>query len=214
LFEGICYELEGRGFETWWIEMYLFLPAALAPGVYLVKESGTYFWGMILCRCVLQTTLPPSLSRLCWQCDVLNISHYYWPPRLFYGDSFSFSICIGKRIIQLETSCFRHCSSQYILVVTPNFIGSENKPKMSILKFVVRLGNYRNKAGCPNSRNFFVTFRLLWSSWLGGGGNLYFIIVVFFSATAACNARNCIVGRLSGRLLNFFSQLQCLCNGS
>jgi hypothetical protein len=37
-----CYELEGRGFETWWSELflsiYLILPGTLGPGVYSVSN--------------------------------------------------------------------------------------------------------------------------------------------------------------------------------
>jgi hypothetical protein len=33
-------------------------------------------------------SLPPSVSRLSWQCEILNISHPYRPPRVYYGDSF------------------------------------------------------------------------------------------------------------------------------
>jgi hypothetical protein len=42
--KALCYKPEGRGFETWWGELvfsiYLFLPAALGPGVHSASNRN------------------------------------------------------------------------------------------------------------------------------------------------------------------------------
>jgi hypothetical protein len=72
----------------WIFSVYLILTAALGPVVHSTsnrneyqKHKKKYFLGVKCCRCVGLTTLPPSVSRLCRQCESLNISQPYRPPR-------------------------------------------------------------------------------------------------------------------------------------
>jgi hypothetical protein len=58
-------------------------------------------------RCVGPTTLPPSMSRLCRQCGIFNISQPHRPPRSVTGIAF----LLGSRIIHShydnrEGACF------------------------------------------------------------------------------------------------------------
>jgi hypothetical protein len=107
--EALCYKLECCGFESQRGNLILSSPgdlilqAALGPGVYSGSNRNKYqkhtikcFWGVECGRCVGLTTLPPSLSGLCRQCGVHNISQRYRPPRpvtgiaLLYGDGVCF----------------------------------------------------------------------------------------------------------------------------
>jgi hypothetical protein len=89
--KALCRKAEDRGFDTRWGELifsiYLFLPAALGPGVYSAHNRNEYqnhannvAWGVNRGRCVGLTTLQPSVSRLSRQCGILNISQSYRPP--------------------------------------------------------------------------------------------------------------------------------------
>jgi hypothetical protein len=78
--------------------IYLIFPAVLGSGVYSASNrieyqkhknnvsGGNSGW------CIGLTNLPPSVSRLSRQCEILNISQPYRPPRpvtgiaLLYGD--------------------------------------------------------------------------------------------------------------------------------
>jgi hypothetical protein len=42
--KALCYKLEGRGFDTQWVEclIYLILPATLGPGVYSASNRNEY----------------------------------------------------------------------------------------------------------------------------------------------------------------------------
>jgi MFS-type transporter involved in bile tolerance (Atg22 family) len=70
-----------RRWMDFFLSIYLILAAALGPGVYATCNRDEYrkhlkkcFWGVKCGRCVGLTTLPPSMSRLLWQCGILNIS--------------------------------------------------------------------------------------------------------------------------------------------
>jgi hypothetical protein len=65
--KALRYKPEGRGFDTRWGDFYIYLilPAALGPGVYLASNRNEYqklknHWGVKCGRCVGLTTLPRS----------------------------------------------------------------------------------------------------------------------------------------------------------
>jgi hypothetical protein len=51
-------------------------------------STRKWFWGVERGRRV-RLTISPSLSRLSRQCEILNISQHYRPPKVCYGDSFT-----------------------------------------------------------------------------------------------------------------------------
>jgi hypothetical protein len=67
--------------------MNLMFPAALGPGIYSASNRNEYqkkrkcFWGVERGRHLRLTNPPPSVSRLCRQCGILNISQPCRPPR-------------------------------------------------------------------------------------------------------------------------------------
>jgi hypothetical protein len=104
--KALCYKQEGNGFETrwrqWMFSIYLILPASLGPEFHSASNRKEYqkeknnVSGERRGLCVGLTNLPPSVSRLYRQCDILNISQPYRPPRpvsgiaLLYGDGVCF----------------------------------------------------------------------------------------------------------------------------
>jgi hypothetical protein len=71
------------------LSMYLILPAILSPGAYLASSRKEYqrqikifLWSN---RCVWVTLPPPSVNRFLRQCELLNISQSYEPPRPVKG---------------------------------------------------------------------------------------------------------------------------------
>jgi hypothetical protein len=83
--ETLCYIPEDRWLDTQWGNWILWIypipPAALGPGVYSVpNRNKKCAWGVERGRCVkLMPT--PSMSWLCRQCGILNISQSDRPPR-------------------------------------------------------------------------------------------------------------------------------------
>jgi hypothetical protein len=77
---------------VYFFSIYLFLPAALDPGIHSAsnrieyhKQRNKCFWGVKCGRCVGLATLPPSMSRLSRQCGILNISEPCRTPRPVTG---------------------------------------------------------------------------------------------------------------------------------
>jgi hypothetical protein len=95
-------KLEGRGFETQWVEwilsIYLILPAVLGPGVYSASNRNDYqketkcLWVVERIRCVRLTISLSSMSRLSRQCGILNISLPYRPLRPITGMALLFYV--------------------------------------------------------------------------------------------------------------------------
>jgi hypothetical protein len=65
------------------------------PGLYSTSNGNEYqkiFWGVKLGRRLWLTTSPPSVSRMCRHCEILNISQIRRPPRPVTGIALLF-IC-------------------------------------------------------------------------------------------------------------------------
>jgi hypothetical protein len=83
--KALCYKQEDRGFETRWGARIFNLPD---PSGSTRPETEKCFWDVERGRDVGLTTLPLSVSQLSRQCEILNISQLYRPPRPVMGIAF------------------------------------------------------------------------------------------------------------------------------
>jgi hypothetical protein len=85
----LCYKPEGRGFGTRSGEIFNLPNLSCRTRPWgspsnrneYQKQKKLCFWGVERGRCVGLISIPPSVSRLCRQCGILNISQSYRPPR-------------------------------------------------------------------------------------------------------------------------------------
>jgi hypothetical protein len=131
---GLCYKPEGRGFETWWCELffsiYLIPPAALGPVVCWSSNRNEYqrqikiFLGS-RGLCVRLRAIPPFVSRFSTQCGILYISKLFRLPRTVTEIALLF-ICIifvpnRKHTAALTASygdSFNLCGWSYLTINT------------------------------------------------------------------------------------------------
>jgi hypothetical protein len=104
--KALCYQMEGLGFKTqgdeWLLSIYLILPAALGPGVYSTSNRNEYQKQKSSGPRVKLTTLPPSVSRLSKQCEMLRPLISLWASMAWYWDSFTFLLLLYQLIADLS----------------------------------------------------------------------------------------------------------------
>jgi hypothetical protein len=114
--KATSYNPEGCGFEIRWSEwllsIHLILLAALGPEVYSASSRNDYRKHKLRL-----TTLPPSMSWLSRQCEILKLSQHYRPPRPDTGRVFHFYFLLYVRTLTVLPGCLSLADNYYL----PNF---------------------------------------------------------------------------------------------